>query len=103
MGITVYENPDRIFYYIGAETNQEVPSGMEEYEIPSALWAVFENEGPFKESVQNVFRRFCREWLPFSGYRYAGLPDLEIYPVCSRQTAGGRSEVWIAVCSERGE
>lgn len=102
MGITVYENPASIFYYIGVETDKEVPAGMTEYEIPAALWAVFGNDGPFRECVQNVFRRFCREWLPFSGYRYAGLPDLEVYAICGRNMAEGRSEVWIAVQSDKG-
>lgn len=34
---------------------------------------IFENDGYFKESVQGVFRRFYTEWLPFSGYEYAGI------------------------------
>ena len=53
--------------------------GMYEYEIPATTWVIFENDGYFKESVQSVFRRFYTEWLPFSGYEYAGLPDIEVY------------------------
>lgn len=102
LGMSVYENPQSIFYYIAAATNASVPSGMFEYEIPAATWAVFENNGYFKEKVQSVFKRFYTEWLPCSGYEYAGLPDIEVYPVHKEMPVSGHSEVWIAV-KEQGE
>ena len=61
------------------------------------MWVVFENNGVFKEDVQSVFRRLLTEFLPFSGYEYAGLPDVEIYPLCEGQPSRGHSEVWIAI------
>lgn len=97
LGVTVYQDPDNIFYYIAVSTDAAVPYGMSEYEIPAATWVVFENTGRFKENVQGVFRRFYSEWLPFSGYEYAGLPDIEIYPVVTGIPVHGHSEVWIAV------
>ena len=101
MGVSVYENPQRIFYYIAAATTAPAPSGMFEFEIPSASWAVFENNGYFKENVQSIFRRFYTEWLPFSGYEYAGLPDVEVYPACKETPVSGHSEVWIAIKKAR--
>lgn len=100
LGITTYQNPSTICYYIAAATDKPVPAGMFEYHIPAATWAVFECHGPFKESIQNIFKRFLTEWLPFSGYVYAELPDLEVYPfdACA---ASGYSEVWIAVKKEK--
>lgn len=74
--------------------------GMYECEIPAAAWVIFENDGCFKEDVQSVFKRFYMEWLPFSGYKYAELPDIEVYPICSEQPVNGHSEVWIAVSKE---
>lgn len=100
LGISVYENPKEIFYYIGVATNASVPSGMYEYEIPGAVWVVFENDGRYKEDVQSVFRRFYTEWLPFSGYKYAELPDIEVYPICDGCPVHGHSEVWIAIKKE---
>lgn len=100
LGISVYENPEEIYYYIGVATNAAVPSGMYEYEIPAATWVVFENDGHFKEDVQGVFRRFYMEWLPFSGYKYAELPDIEVYPIGDGHPAHGHSEVWIAISRE---
>lgn len=101
LGASVYEGPERIFYYIAVATDKPVPSDMFEFEIPSATWAVFENNGGFKEKVQSIFRRFYTEWLPFSGYEYAGLPDIEVYPVCRETPLSGHSEVWIAIKKDK--
>lgn len=100
LGISVYENPKEIYYYIGVITNATVPLGMYELEIPAATWVVFENDGCFKEDVQSVFRRFYMEWQPFSGYKYAELPDIEVYPICDGHPVHGHSEVWIAISRE---
>ena len=100
LGISVYRNPKDIYYYIGVATNSSAPAGMYECEIPAATWVIFENNGRFKEDVQSVFKRFYMEWLPFSGYKYAELPDIEVYPICSGQPVNRHSEVWIAVSKE---
>lgn len=102
MGVTVYQNPDEIYYYIAAATDQPVPARMFEYEIPAATWVIFESDGYFKESIQNIFRRFLTEWLPFSGYTYAELPDIEVYPISKEKPQEGHSEVWIAIKKEKG-
>ncbi len=101
LGATICQNADEIYYYIAAATDQPVPDGMFEYEIPSATWVVFESDGPFKESIQNIFKRFLTEWLPFSGYVYAELPDIEVYPINKVIPQAGHSEVWIAVKKEK--
>lgn len=101
LGVTVYQNPDDIYYYIAAATDQPVPAGMFEYEIPAATWVIFESDGHFKESIQNIFRRFLTEWLPFSGYTYAELPDIEVYPISQERPQKGHSEVWIAIKKEK--
>ena len=101
LGVTAYQSPDEIYYYIAVSSSQSVPVGMFEYEIPAATWVVFESDGHFKESIQNIFRRFLTEWLPFSGYTYAELPDIEIYPISKDKPQEGHSEVWIAVKKEK--
>lgn len=99
LGITEYRSADEMYYYIAAATDRPAPADMHELEIPAATWAVFENEGHFKESVQSVFRRFLTEWLPFSGYTYTELPDIEVYPVNEKKS--GHTEVWIAIKKEK--
>ena len=101
LGVTAYQSPDEIYYYIAVATDQSIPTGMFEYEIPAATWVIFESEGHFRESIQNIFRRFLTQWLPFSGYTYAELPDIEIYPIRKDKPQEGHSEVWIAVKKEK--
>ena len=101
LGISVYENPENIFYYIATSSTNKAPDGICEYEIPASTWVVFENDGYFKENVQSVFRRLYTEWLPFSGYEYAGLPDIEVYPIQNKTVQSGHSEVWIAIRKEK--
>lgn len=97
LGISVYNNPQDIHYYIGVTSDKPVPNGMMEYIIPESTWVVFENDGIFKEDVQSVFRKFLTEFLPFSGYDYAELPDIEVYPIVHGKPLSGHSEVWIAI------
>jgi AraC family transcriptional regulator len=101
LGITAYQNSEEIYYYIAAATDKPAPRGMFEYEIPSATWVIFDGNGHFKESIQTIFKRFLTEWLPFSGYTYAELPDIEIYPLGEESLQSGHSEVWIAVKKEK--
>ena len=100
-GVTAYTNPQNIYYYIAVPTDKPVPDGMVEFEIPAATWVIFECNGRFKESVQNIFKRFLTEWLPFSAYEYAELPDIEVYPAGHQGSKSGHAEVWIAVKKER--
>lgn len=97
LGVSAYQGPEEIYYYIAAATDKNVPENMFEYQIPAATWVIFECYGHYPASIQTVFKRFFTEWLPFSGYEYAGLPDIEVYPVSSQRIETGKSEVWIAV------
>mgnify|MGYP001564939809 FL=1 len=101
LGVTAYTNPQNIYYYIAVSTDKPVPNDMIEFEIPAATWVIFECNGHFKESVQTIFKRFLTEWLPFSGYEYAQLPDIEIYHVNDQESKSGHAEVWIAIKKER--
>ena len=103
LGVTVYRNPEEIYYYIAASTDKDIPNNMIKYEIPSATWVIFECNGPFKDSVQKIFKRFLTEWLPFSGYEYAQLPDIEVYPINEQKLKSGHSEVWIAIRRKKNE
>lgn len=101
IGCSVYQHHDDFYYAIAAASSQAVPEGMQEIIIPKATWVIFECCVPYKDSVQKIFQRFVSEWLPFSGYRYAMLPDLEIYPFYEDYEQSSVSEVWIAIEKER--
>ncbi|HIR14784.1 MAG TPA: AraC family transcriptional regulator [Candidatus Choladousia intestinavium] len=97
LGVSVYRGQGDFYYYIAVSSDLPAPAGMYAYTVPAAEWVVFENNGFFKEDVQRVFRRFLQEFLPFSGYEYAGLPDVEVYPALHKPSVQGCSQVWIAV------
>lgn len=101
LGVTAFQSAKEIYYYVAAATDKPVPPGMLEYEIPASTRVVFENEGRFKEIIQSIFKRFLTEWLPFSGYAYAELPDIEVYPIENDIPQSGHSEVWKAVKREK--
>ena len=101
LGITVYHNPEEIYYYIGVSTDEIIKDGLMELTIPNAKWVVFENEGYFPESIQTIFKRFLTEWLPFSGYEWDEKPDIEVYPVTNSKMVGGHSEVWISITNKK--
>lgn len=103
LGISVYENAENFHYYIATQSDAQPQKGMYAYEIPAATWVVFKNEGHFKTSVQCLFQRFYKEWLLFSGYEYANLPDIEVYPIVDDKTKSGDFEVWIAIRKEKEE
>lgn len=96
-GISSYEDPRNIYYYIAARSDRVVPKGMTELEVPAATWAVFEGNDPYRDSIQSIFRRFLTEWLPFSNYEYAHLPDIEVYPMQTGNKMSSKAEIWIAV------
>ena len=68
LGVSEYKGPQAFHYYIAAATDSPVPEGMYECVIPSATWVVFESDGRFKESVQDIFRRF----IP-NGFRFPAM------------------------------
>lgn len=94
-GLSVYNDPKDIFYYIASSIDGKIPSGLCSCSIKPATWVIFSCEGDFRLSVQNIFRVFFTQWLVFSGYEYANLPDIEVYPLDSKKS--NNCEVWIAV------
>ncbi|MDQ0150267.1 GyrI-like domain-containing protein [Eubacterium multiforme] len=102
-GISLYNKSNEIFYYIATETDKPAPKGMYEFEIPSTMWVVFENNGPFKESIQNIYKRFFMEWLPFSGYKHSEIADIEVYPFVAEKSNCGYSEIWMSIKKERND
>jgi AraC family transcriptional regulator len=97
LGVSVYRNPAEIYYYIAAATDKDAAKNLYVYEIPAATWVIFDCYGSLPDSIQTVFRRFFTEWLPASGYTYAELPDIEVYPPGCQYTEKVHTEVWIAI------
>ncbi|MDL2317975.1 AraC family transcriptional regulator [Eubacteriales bacterium OttesenSCG-928-A19] len=100
LGISYYKNTDDVRYYIAAESNTEAPEDMEVLLLPASEWAVFSCNGRFPQTVQDAYKQFYTEWLPFSGYQVPQMADMEIYPVTDTLLESGIYELWIAVEKE---
>lgn len=85
-------------YYIAIEkTDRMNTDGFDVLEVPASTWACFESVGPMPNAIQEVWKYILSEWMPSSGYKHAGTPDLEVYTDGDPQSADYQSNVWIPV------
>ena len=75
-----------------------IPQGMETFELPGGLYAVFHYKGNTANAAE-VFRYILQEWLPQSGYELDNRPHFEVlgekYSNCSDES---EEEIWIPIC-----
>lgn len=90
---------NREFYYmIAVEKPAGIPpAGLEIYQIPASLWAVFECRGPLPEAIINSEIFAFTQWLPASGYRHALAPEMEVYPPAGSQENEPYYEFWLPI------
>ncbi|MDU1909647.1 effector binding domain-containing protein [Fusobacterium sp.] len=92
LGVSLYKN-NEIWYYIAVLSDYKNIDGMENHKINESMWAVFKCMQPFSENLQKIYRRFYTEWLPYSGYTYGEIADIEIYPDNDEKSM----EVWFSI------
>ncbi|MCX8129749.1 MAG: AraC family transcriptional regulator [Clostridia bacterium] len=97
LGVSTCMNGKDFDYYIAAATDKPVPENMHEYQVPAATWAIFECIGPMPAALQELQKRIVTEWLPTSGYEYADVPDIEVYPEGDTSSPNYRCEAWLPV------
>lgn len=76
LGVSIHHHNDWRYFIAVSSSNLE--NNFEEYLINKAMWAIFSGHGTNK-SLQELQRRVITEWLPTSGYKYANIPDIEVY------------------------
>lgn len=73
------------------------------YEVPANTWAVFPCKGPMPSSMQGVYQKIFKEWLPENtDYELAGMYNIEYYTDSSKYEKGNQdeeyySELWFSV------
>ncbi|MFC9943320.1 AraC family transcriptional regulator [Streptomyces pratensis] len=83
-------------YYHGVVTGAEVPEDMDALDVPAGTWAVFENSGPFPQTLQYMWRDVFTQWFPSNPY--GSRPGPEILSVrLSEDGARADAELWIPV------
>lgn len=95
-------NPRRQFEKMAAVhvfNFDSVPDGMETFELPGGLYALFEYKGKASEA-SDTFRYIFSEWLPESGYILDDRPHFEILgEKYKKEDPDSEEEIWIPVKS----
>ncbi len=97
LGVSTCNETEPWRYYIAVSSSKE-RGELEEYIVPSAVWAIFPGTGT-NQSIQELEKRIVTEWLPTSGYEYGSAPDIEVYLNPDPQNA--QYEVWIPVTKKQ--
>lgn len=85
-------------HLIGVLTTEEIVSNLlDTIEVPAYTWAVFPNEGPFPQSLQETYARSHSEWLPVSDYEIIQAPGFSFTQMSDEKNQYAYSEVWMPV------
>ncbi|MGG5357307.1 MULTISPECIES: AraC family transcriptional regulator [unclassified Enterococcus] len=84
-------------HMIGFATTKENPyDDLVQLDIEQHTWAIFPNQGPFPQTLQDTWARIFSEWLPASSYELAEVPEIS-FTKWSEGPENAYSEIWIAV------
>ncbi len=78
------------------EVFDDIPNGMEQFELGAGLYAVFMHKGwnPGPEIFQYIFS----QWLPASEYELDKRPHFELFgPKTKRNSPDSEEEIWIPI------
>lgn len=85
-------------HLIGVLTTEEnVSEILDIIEVPAYTWAVFPNEGPFPETLQQTYARTYSEWLPVSNYEVIQAPGFSFTKMDEGNKNYAYSEIWMPV------
>ncbi len=95
-------HPQECQYLAGAPVGEVggLPDGMISYVVPPTTFAVFTHRGPI-ENITETHSYVNKEWLPQSGYTYAGL-EIEQYDerFDAESPEESEMEMWFAVTKD---
>lgn len=74
-----------------------IPPGMESFELPGGLYAVFLHKGPASAGSRS-FQYIFTSWLPTSGYTVDNRPHFELLgEKYKNESPDSEEEIWIPV------
>lgn len=101
-GDFIEENGD-LTHMIGVlTTKKDISDRLEKILIPAHKWAVFPNEGPFPETLQNTMAQTASEWFPSSSYERVDLPSFSFTKMDEEIENYAYSEIWIPIQKNKG-
>lgn len=83
-------------YYHGVVTAAPVPEDLDALTVPAGTWAVFENEGPFPQALQYLWRDVFTQWFPSNPYQSRPGPEI-LRTHLSQDGTRADAELWIPV------
>ena len=100
LGVSTFNEAEekQNYYYIAVASDEPVPDGMNELNVPGNTWAVFPGSGT-QDDIQALQIRIVSEWLPTSGYEWANAPDVEVY--LNDDPKNMQFEVWLPVVKSK--
>ena len=100
-----YDKSDRSFTYMAGEgvtTLEDLPEGLERYQIAAIKYAVFrvEVKSPdgFPEAIPNAMRYIYDTWLPNSDHEVAeGAGEFELYDERSHRKENAEMDIYVPI------
>lgn len=78
-------------------TRPEVSSHLQKVPVAPLIWAVFPNEGPFPNTLQETMANVYAQWLPISDYELVQAPTFSFTKMNQDTPGFAYSEVWVPV------
>lgn len=78
-------------------TETEVSDRLDKVRVEACTWAVFPNEGPFPDTLQETMAKTYSEWLPTSDYEIIQAPTFSFTKMDENKKAYAYSEIWLPV------
>lgn len=92
------EESGDLTHLIGVLTSDRVSNpSLTSLAIPACTWAVFPNDGPFPNKLQQTMASIYSEWLPSSDYELVDLPSFSFTKMKENPSGEAYSEIWLAV------
>lgn len=84
-------------YYHAVVSGLTPPDDLDALTVPAGTWAVFENSGPFPQSLQYMWRDVFTEWFPSNPYRSRPGPEILRVRFSHEQAGHSDAALWIPV------
>lgn len=87
-----------LLHLIGVLTTEKtIPEILDSISVEACTWAVFPNEGPFPQTMQDTMARSYAEWLPSSDFALVKAPTFSFTKMNTEKENYAYSEIWVPV------
>lgn len=94
------EGLNEMEYSIMVLSDQNLPQGFTEMQIPNVTWAVFDCKGSVPQAIQKGWKYLNEEWLVKYPFQHAECPEMEWYSSGNIYDDDYLSQIWIPIIEE---